>query len=74
MWFARRVSIIAARVMRAITATCGRARVTTGQHEVATAPPQPPTGSQASVKPKTICSTGATTKFGIVRPDRAEAR
>ena len=34
---------------------------------------QPATGSQASVRPKTIWKTGATTKFGMVRPERADA-
>ena len=69
MWFERRVSIIAARVMRAITAIWGRASVATGRTRLRSEPPpQPPTGSQARTSPKTICSIGATTKFGTVRP------
>ena len=31
-------------------------------------PPQPPTGSQESQRPKTRVSSGARTKFGIMIP------
>ena len=69
MWFERRVSIIEARVMRATTAICGSASAITGRIRLRGEPPsQPATGSHASMRAKTICRTGATTKFGIVRP------
>ena len=69
IWFERRFSIIAARVMRATTAICGSASIMTGRIRLLRrAVVQPATGSQASVRPKTICRTGATTKFGMVMP------
>ena len=69
MWFERRFSIMAARVMREITAICGSASTVTGRMRLRTEPlPQPATGSHARVRPNTIWKTGATTKFGMVRP------
>ena len=56
-------------VLTEITAICGSASTVTGRMRLRTDPfAQPPTGSQARVRPKTIWKTGATTKFGIVRP------
>ena len=66
---------MAARVMRETTAICGRASTSTGRMRLRRFPlAHPATGSQASVRPKTIWKIGATTKFGMVRPRARHAR
>jgi hypothetical protein len=63
----RITSIMLPRVSRAMAAIWGSASATIGSTALA-GRAQPPTGSQASHRPKIRVSIGATTKFGTVMP------
>jgi len=60
-------SIMLARVRRAMAAICGKQSAITGRMKF-DGLPQPPTGSQPSISPKTRVSSGATTKLGTAIP------
>ncbi|MNE46724.1 hypothetical protein D3C80_1410790 [compost metagenome] len=71
---ARNASIVAPRTRRAITPTCGKASVSTGNIQyVIFADDQPPAGTQPRMTPKSRLRRGATTKFGVVMPKVASA-